>query len=380
MRDHDIPPARLAAQRLWLARAIAWALLLGGWLALGALGRQQLGAFAGGQGPVALWLLSIGGLLTLAGARRWSAASLRFLLMLAGVFAAAALLAPRQAGAAVLAVAVAWAALVVAASFTVRALRGVQQRKPPAPIAPALAGAVLAWALVGDLDALRSNAAPLGFTLLAAAFLLAALLPARMNAQGGCRSGLFDCSLPLLTPELWRHPAQWPLAAAALGMLPMMASLPVMADWCGALRWPAALGTALHLGAMLLPAACLSGAAPARRPALAVGMVLALGGAALLMAGLSALLAASLMHGVAWSLAWSAMLKRPRLAANAHAGPTPAPVLAAALTAVAVLGLGVAMDRYGPVALTAVHALLAVFGVIGCLRAYQATPVALSRV
>jgi hypothetical protein len=131
---------------------------------------------------------------------------------------------------------------------------------------------------------------------------------------------------------------------------------------------------------MLLPAACLSGTAPARRPALAVGIVLALGGVALLSAGLSALLAASLLHGVAWSLAWSAMLKRPRHASNAHAGPTPAPVLAAALTAVAVLGLGIAMDRYGPVALTAVHATLAVVGLLGCLRATQASTVALSRV
>jgi len=106
--------------------------------------------------------------------------------------------------------------------------------------------------------------------------------------------------------------------------------------------------------------------------------VLALGGTTLLTAGLSGLMAASLLHGVAWSLAWSAMLRRPA-GANPN-GRALAPVLAAALTALAVLGLGVAMDHYGPAALTTVHALLAVLGVLGCLRAWQTLPVALSRV
>jgi len=378
MRGIDSHPTGLAAQRLWLARVVAWALLLGAWMALGALGRQHLGSFAGGQGPVALWLLSIGGLLTLAGRRRWSAASLRRVLLLAGASSAAVLLAPHPAAAEVWVASATWAVLVVAASFTVRALRGAQSHAPPSPIGPAIAGAALAWAWVGDLDALRGNTAPLAIDLLSAALLLAALLPSRCGVKGACRAGLFDCSLPLLAPAHWRHPAEWPLAAAALGMLPMMASLPVMADWCGALRWPAALGTALHLGAMLVPAACLRVTVPPRRPAVAVGLVLALGGAALPAAGLSGLMAASLLHGVAWSLAWSAMLRRS--AGAIPKGRAQAPAVAAALTAAAVLALGLAIDRYGPGALVGVHALLAVFGALGCLRAWQTFPVALSRV
>ena len=72
-------PLHHAPQRLWLARAIAWALLLGGWLVLGTLGRQHLPQAAGGQAPVALWLTTVGGALALVGRWRWSAPALALL-------------------------------------------------------------------------------------------------------------------------------------------------------------------------------------------------------------------------------------------------------------------------------------------------------------
>jgi hypothetical protein len=68
------------------------------------------------------------------------------------------------------------------------------------------------------------------------------------------------------------------------------------------------------------------------------------------------------------------MLKRPSRAVG-----SPVPVVAAALTAAAVLGLGVAIDRHGPDALIALHALLGAVAAIGCLRAWQTFPMVPSR-
>ena len=263
---------RYPLQRLCLARTVAWALLLGGWLVLGTLGRQQLPQSAGGQLPVALWLATLAGALALAGHWRASVLALRSGLLASGLAAALALAWPDRSAALLLCAAVAWALLLVAASLVVRGLRRLQPGPAPTPTGPALAGAVLAWAVAGDLDALRHGVVPVVWALGLAALALALLLPLRVPAGaaapaagarrgvgfGACRAGLlFDCALPLLRPGRWRDLAAWPQAAAALAMLPMMASLPAMADWCGDLRWPAAAGTALHLGAMLLPAALL---------------------------------------------------------------------------------------------------------------------------
>ena len=55
--------------RLWAARALAWALLFGGWFVLGALGHARTPAGAGvgmaAVWPTALWLLAVGALLAL---------------------------------------------------------------------------------------------------------------------------------------------------------------------------------------------------------------------------------------------------------------------------------------------------------------------------
>ena len=399
-------PLRFAPQRLALVRVIAWALLLGGWLVLGALGRQQLPQVAAGQLPVALWLAVIGALLATATRHSWSAPVLRVMLLARGAAAALALILWGGTPAGLLVASVAWAALLVSASFTVRRLRLLQSRLPPAPVACAVFGALLAWGLAGDLDAVRQNAAPVGMALGAAALLLSALVPSFSVATPirSCRAGLFDCSLPLLLPSRWRHPSDWPQAAAALGMLPMMASLPVMTEWCGDLRWSSAAGTALHLGAMLLPALLLPALQrhtgwPARCLVLLAGGLLALGGVALLWPTGSGLMAASLLHGLAWSIAWAVMLEPREAAAHPLASPDPdrppvnssgsdadpgasrqpsthrgaAMLRPALLTAVAVLLLGQSIDDSGPLALASVHAVLAALGLIGLLAGLIAT-------
>ena len=91
--------------------------------------------------------------------------------------------------------ALAWALWLVAASRTVKRLR--RGREPGTPLAPAAAGALLAWALAGDPTALP---------------------------------------LPAVA-----------LALALAALLPMMAALPAVADWCGACGWPPRAVTAAHL-------------------------------------------------------------------------------------------------------------------------------------
>lgn len=148
---------------------------------------------------------------------------------------------------------------------------------------------------------------------------------------------------------------------------------------------------------MLLPAALLQACrVPLQRPQRWVALLLALGGAALWWPGLSGLMAASLLHGLAWGVAWAAMLApRAVLPADAAgAGPVdavrclgggavpsaasvPAPAVLAGLvmggvallTATAVLLLGHAMTQSGPAALVAVHAALAGSGLVGGLVA-----------
>jgi hypothetical protein len=196
---------------------------------------------------------------------------------------------------------------------------------------------------------------------------------------------MFDCSPPLLLAPHGHRLQAWPQAAAALSMLPMMLSLAVMADWCAnlpGLRGGASLLTALHLAAMLGPALVLTLWAAIWPPGrladptvtLATGTLLAAGGGALLVwPGLAGLMAASLLQGMAWSLGWAASLHRPGTApAPASAGGTnPAPLAAAwraaALTAAAVLALGLAIDQHGPAALATVHAVLALAGGLGVL-------------
>jgi len=396
MPPPERPPERTPrspAARLALARGLAWSLLIAGWLALGTLGRQHAPHAAGGLAPVALWLALLGALLAAAARRPWSPAALRSALcagggliaagagLLAGPprgFAFAPMVGPLTGPLALVMLAAGWALLLVAASLAVRLLRRGATPRPPSPVGPAVAGAALAWWATGD--SARWLAAPLaqGLALAALALLLAALLPRRAAPVAACRAGLFDCALALAPLADWRRPAAWPQAAAALAMLPMMATLAVVADWCGGPGRgldSGSTGTAAHLAAMLLPALAARAWAASGRPgpppavaALATAALLAAGGLALAWPGLDGLMAAGLLHGLAWGVAWSA-----RWSGSAAAGTSGVPRtgLAAAGPAAAagalVLALGAAVAAWGPAALAAVHATLALLGTLGAV-------------
>lgn len=366
-----------AALRLWIARTLAWSLLLSGWLVLGALGRQHALLLVSGYAPLALWLACTGALLV--GTAFWplSRGVLAAVLMGAGGLTVLALhWADRGAPALALA-ALGWSVLLVAASRCVRSLRTALPRLPPAPLVPALLGGSLAWGVAGDLPALPTHTVALSVALLATAVALALLVPRGVGHALGCRAGLFDCSLPVPALVRWRNMADWPLHAASLTMLPMMTALPAMADWCSAAGWSAPMVTGLHLAAMLLPPALLQRALPsvsASQLRRWVALLLAVG-ALLLVAwpGVQGLMAASLWHALAWGVAWAGPMVARTPVPAAPSKPWGAgmghQLAAVALAGSAVLALGAGIGAAGPAALTSAHAGLALLGLLGLLLA-----------
>lgn len=368
-----VDPARLRLAQLAIARVLAWALLMSGWIGLTHLADR----FASGPMPslalVAGWLLALGLAATAAarlGANAWL---LRALLIGCALVAARGVLSAGQGAgfAALWPAMLAWALLVALASATVRMLRQQTPRRPAAPVLPAALGALLAALLAGDAGDSAALAPRLAGGLLFAALGLVVLQPAAgvHAARAGCRAGLFDCALPAWPAGGWREPARWPLLIAMLAMLPMMAGLPQMLSLCRTAGVSADALIGAHLAAMFLPALLW----PARAaPALRIGVCAALlvaGGVALLPS--AAPLWAMLAHGAAWSLAWSAQLDEPALRATAHSAPWRAAMVQAGFA----LALGVAIGWAGPPALQAVHAGLALAAALavatGLLRRLQ---------
>lgn len=357
--------------RLALARALAWGLLTGGWLSLGEAGTQAMPLWAGGMVPLTVWLATIGTGLALLRGRALTPRTLRA----AFALGALALVLPMpSATSAVLVQALVGAVIVMAASFVVKALRRSVASRPPAPLWPAAAGALFAWAVLSTSGA-GSQAA--GVAAAVAAVALAALVPRRAPAVSACRAGLFDCSLPWTDRWRWQDAAAWPRQAAMLTMLPTMAMLPAMAAWCrSSAAWPPGASGLAHVAAMLLPAlllqAWLRRGGPAHGDVAAAMLMLASGGALALAPGLDGLMAASLLQASAWSLAWASMMLQPRGSDGPAPrrdgvpftleGPRPVvagPALRALAPAATVLALGVALSTVGPEALRAVQAVLA---------------------
>jgi hypothetical protein len=341
--------------RLAAARTLAWALWLLGWLLLGEFGHRRLPLWFGGLLPLALWLLAIGALLSIR--RPLPAPGLALGLTMAALLAAWGL-----ADSSTMATVSGWALLVVGASRVVRQLR--RGRPQGAPLAPACAGALLAWALAGAPAWIHGAALPL------IALLLALLMPWRGAPASGCRAGLFDCALPIAAWGPWREAARWPHSAALLAMLPMMAGLPLLADACSAAGWPPRTESALHLAAMLLPPLLLQ--VPLRVLADRsrqgwIALLLLAGGAALwLQPGVQGLMAAMLLHGLAWSVAWGGTM-----AAGQRQPDGPPPLVAATLAALLLLSLGAAVALRGLDALVTVHAALALCGAVGLAGAWR---------
>lgn len=359
MAATGLDPARRRLAQLAIARVLAWALLMSGWIGLTHLAERHAAGPMPSFALVAGWLLALGLAATAAARLSANAWLLRALLIGCALVAARGVLATGQGGgfAALWPAMLAWALLVALASATVRMLRQQTPRRPAAPVLPAAAGTLLAALLAGEVGDTPGLAPRLAGLLLFAALGLGLLQPAAgvQPARAGCRAGLFDCALPAWPAGGWREPARWPLLIAMLVMLPMMAGLPQMLALCraGGASPEALLG--LHLAAMFLPALLWPAhAAPTLRSAACAGLLVA-GGVALLLPAAQAALWAMPAHAAAWSLAWSRQLDDPALRATAHSAPWRA-ALAQALFA---LGLGVAVSLSGPAALQGVHLALA---------------------
>jgi hypothetical protein len=337
--------------RLSLARALAWALLLAGWVGLGSVAIVLAPGIAASFGAVALWLLALGLAATVATRDALRAGHRRVALAAAAITAAAAIVATtRGGGLAALGIAlVAWAALTALASGVVRSLRFARPGRPAPPVGAAALGAAAAALALADPADLQGLTLRLGAVALAAAVLLAALQPPDPagGAASGCRAGLFDCSLPAWPAGAWSDLRQWPTLLAGLAMLPMMAALPLMADWCRAQAVAPQAMVGLHFAAMFVPAVAARRSIArwsARRLAATCAAGLAAGAVAVVAAPPPwDLLGLALTHGMAWGLAWAGQLWAPDRRGRAGASPLRAAVGYAALT----LAFGVVIARYG---------------------------------
>lgn len=364
------PDPGAAPWRLGTARALAWALWLGGWLVLGALGTWATPLWLGGLLPVAVWLAGIVLGLHVGRHRVLPGATVRALLIAAAVLAAGSLAWAGSGGGvpAALGAALGWSALCVTAARVVRLARRAEGTAPMAW--PAALGAAAAWWCWGDAT-VPGLAEVLGVVLLAGG--AACLVPA-----GACGTGCHG-GLPGLGLAANPAPAGWISACVAATMLPMMASLPGMADTCAAagLATPAAV-VGVHLAAMFLPALALQ--ALGRQLRATGWLVLPVAAGLALWAvlpGAAGWLALSLCLAMAWSLLWV----RPHGVEGAPGGARPAlggPVVAVVLLGLAQARLG-AWAAGGWLLGLGVLAVLAglwaaMAGVLQALRGGQAVP------
>lgn len=359
--------------RLATARALAWLLLLAGWAGLGSFAFALAADTVRGFALVALWLLALGGAATVATRDSLQARHRRLALIACGTLAACALLASvRGAGlTAFLLALLAWAAMTALASGVVRRLRRVQLSQPAAPVGAAALGAALAALVLWDLADLVELSTRLAIAMALAALTLALLQPEDAPAVGGsrCRAGLFDCSLPAWPTGAWRDLRQWPTQLAGLTMLPMMAALPLMADWCRSSALPPPAMTALHLGAMFAPAWLLH---PwlmrwsAARLALACALGLGTGAACALWAPPPwNLVGVALAQGAAWGIAWAGQLWAPARRGEQGASPLRAAVGYALIT----LAFGALVQWRGAEGLLWAHAALGAAALLALLLA-----------
>ncbi len=368
---------------LTLARACAWALLIGGWVGIGSFALRAAPSVAGGFALVALWLLALGGAAAVAtrALPRWARGLA--LAACAAVTAAALLWAVRGGGqAAVVLALLGWAALTALASGVVRGLRLAEPMAPRPPIAAASLGALAAALVLGDTGDLSGLAWRLTLFVCAIATLLIALqrrIDSRAPAPG-CRAGLFDCSLPAWPAGAWRDAGQWPVLLAGLAMLPMMAALPLMADWCRAQQVAPQAMVLLHVAAMFGPALALQSRIAAWAPrslALACMLLLAVGAATAVAAPAPwDLLGLAASHGAAWGLAWGGQLWAPARRGQQGASP----LRAAAGYALLTLLFGLAVEWAGARGVISVHAALGLAAAVAMLAGVmRRTPDAAAR-
>ena len=351
-----------AAVRLACARALAWALLLGGWVGLGAMALALTPSLLGVHALVAAWLVLLGLAATVATRDTLSARTRRLALVLCAVLTAGALARATQGGGlpALLLALCGWAGLAALASGVVRSVRRAQAARPVPPIGAASLGALCAALAIGDPAHAPSLSLRLGVLVILAASALSMLQPADRPgaAPSTCRAGLFDCSLPAWPAGAWHDAQQWPTLLAGLAMLPMMAALPLMVAWCRSDAIAPQAMVLLHFAAMFLPALLLRHSM-ARWPARALPAACAallLGGAVIVLWAAPPFnyLGVALAQGAAWSLAWAGQLWAPERRSRQGTSPLRAAVGYAAITLV----VGVAVESLGPPGLALTHAAL----------------------
>jgi len=305
--------------RLMLARACAWSLLVAGWIGIGSFALYLAPSLSAGFALVAMWLFALGAAATVA-----TRGGLRYPILAIALCAGAALTAiglrwTVSAGGltALMLAIVGWAALTALASGVVRSLRVVQAAAPKPPVLPASVGALAAALALGDIGDLPLLSMRLTAFVSATAVVLLVLRwgVAERAPRPGCRAGLFDCSLPAWPEGAWRDGLQWPILLAGFAMLPMMASLPLMAAWCSADSVPPQSMVLLHLAAMFGPALLFKQliARWSLRVLSFVCTALLVTGALMVAWAPSPydLLGLAVTHGAAWGIAWSGQLWGP---------------------------------------------------------------------
>ena len=351
--------------RLLLARACAWALLISGWIGLGSFALLVTPSVSGGFALVALWLLALGAAAAVATRGGIRPAAQGAGLIVGAVATVGGLASTVDGGgmAALLVSLIGWASLTAMASGVVRSLRIAQAAVPRPPVLPASLGALGAAICMGDIGDLTPLATRL--MILVAAVSIALLLlraPLRAGAaRQGCRAGLFDCSLPSWPAGAWRDVGQWPTLIAGLVMLPMMAALPLMTEWCRADALAPQTMVLWHVSAMFGPALILRRwiAHWSTRSLASVCTALLVLGAAVALWAQSPfnLLGVSVAQGAAWGIAWCGQLWAP--ARRGRQGTSP--LYAAAGYALLTVVFGAVVERAGPRGVVFVDAF---FGVV----------------
>lgn len=348
--------------RLMLARACAWALLVAGWIGIGSFAMVVAPSLTAAFALVALWLLGLGAAASVATRGSLQPAAQRAALTAAAATTIAGLWWTTHAGGwgALLLALAGWASLTALASGVVRSLRTRQVAAPTPPILPATLGAAAAALALGDIGDLPGLAVRLmGFVAAVSLTLFLLQAPAGAAApRQGCRAGLFDCSLPSWPAGAWRDVVQWPTLIAGLVMLPMMAALPLMAEWCRAESVQPQTMVLWHLSAMFIPALVLRrwiAGWSVRVLASACAVLLAAGAVLALWAASPAnLLGVSVAQGAAWGIAWCGQLWAPARRGQRGASPLVASIGYAALT----LAFGVLVEHTGAHGVVLMHASL----------------------
>jgi hypothetical protein len=357
--------------RLTAARAIAWALLLAGWVGLGSIAMVLARSVLEGFALVALWLLALGISATVATRDQLPATMRQCALLVCSVATALALFYTTRGGGlpALLVALFAWSGLTALASGVVRRLRLSQMFPPNPPIGAASIGAVCAALVLADIGDLQALTLRLALLVIVAALLLVALQIKDTDRSGSkrCRAGLFDCSLPAWPSGAWHDVRQWPTLLAGLAMLPMMATLPLMVSWCRAQSFPPEAMILLHFAAMFAPALLFRRAIGlwSARTVSTLCMLALVAGAIL---GISLerplnLIGLALAHGCAWGLAWAGQLWAPDRRSQSGTSPLRAALGYALLT----LAFGVVVASLGERGVTATHALLGMLAVLAWL-------------